>query len=101
MSRVYKVQGSAVCEVCGNAGWQCFEVQIGRERHIFDCFECALDVLTPQCAHCETPFVGQGVHVGSTTYCSHDCANASRIEQYDARSNRCEIIVLQDSSALN
>ena len=83
MSRVYKVQGSAVCEVCGNTGCQCFEVQIGGERHIFDSFECALDVLTPQCTHCGTPFVGQGVHVDDAVYCSYECANAALPESFD------------------
>lgn len=100
MSRVYKVQGSAVCEVCGNTGCQCFEVQIGGERHIFDRFECALDVLTPQCAHCGTPFVGQGVRLGNTTYCNYDCADAARAEGYEVHLNLYKKIIFQDSLAL-
>ena len=100
MSRVYKVQGSAVCEACGNTGCQCFEVQIGGEMHIFDSFECALDVLTPQCAHCGTPFVGQGVRAGNTVYCSHECVNAARIESCDIHLHLYKKIVFQDSPAL-
>lgn len=95
MSRVYKVQGSAVCEVCGNMGCQCFEVQIGGERHIFDSFECALDVLTPQCTHCGTPFVGEGVSFAEMLYCSHECANASSIQRYEISSEFREQISLR------
>lgn len=102
MSRVYKVQGSAVCEVCGNTGCQCFEVQIGGEVHIFDRFECALDVLTPQCAHCGTPFVGQGVRVGNTVYCTSECVHAAHAERREIQVNLNELYVnsiFQDSPA--
>ena len=104
MSRVYKVQGNAVCEVCGNTGCQCFEVQIGGERHIFDSFECALDVLTPQCTHCGTPFVGQGVRVENTVYCSSDCVNAAHADRYGIRVDLNELYensIFRDSPALN
>ena len=98
MSRVYKVQGNAVCEVCGNMGCQCFEVQIGAERHVFDSFECALDVLTPQCERCRTPFVGQGVRAGGMIYCSHECVNAARVEGCDLFINIYEKADLQEVS---
>ncbi len=98
MSKVYKVQGSAVCEVCGNVGCDCFEVQVGGEKHIFDSFECALDVLTPQCAHCGTPFVGQGVHFGDTLYCSHECANASILQKYELQRFPYEQLIFQDAT---
>ena len=100
MSRVYQVQGSAICEVCGNTGCQCFEVQIGGERHIFDSFECALNVLTPQCTYCGTPFVGEGVRVGNTVYCSYDCGRAARAESCDIRLHLYKKIIFQDSPAL-
>ncbi len=85
MSRVNKVQGNASCEVCGNAEGQCFEVRLGGERHIFDSFECAMDALTPRCAHCQSAFVGHGVQFGNRIYCSNQCANDDGVREYEAR----------------
>jgi len=85
MSRVNKVQGNASCEVCGKNQGQCFEVRLGGERHIFDSFECAMDALTPRCAHCGCAFVGHGVQFGNTIYCSHQCANDNSVREYEAR----------------
>lgn len=86
MSRVKKVLGSASCEVCGNNRGQCFEIRLGGESHIFDSFECAMDALTPKCAYCGSTFVGHGVQLGGTIYCSHQCANDSSVGEYKAHS---------------
>ncbi|MGI0024504.1 MAG: hypothetical protein ACREA4_05085, partial [Nitrososphaera sp.] len=40
------------CEVCGNTYDKSFEVRMGGETHVFDCFECAIHALAPTCAHC-------------------------------------------------
>ena len=85
MSRVHEVQGNATCEVCGNSRDQCFEVLLGGESHIFDSFECAMDALTPKCAYCGCTFVGHGVHLGNTVYCSYHCANDHSIHEYETR----------------
>ena len=41
----------AQCEVCGNNYYLSFEVVTAGNRHVFDCFECAIHKLAPVCAH--------------------------------------------------
>jgi hypothetical protein len=38
------------CEVCGNEYDKAFEVGIQGRSHTFDCFECAIQALSPVCA---------------------------------------------------
>lgn len=98
MSRVYKVHGDAVCEMCGNSGCQCFEVQVGGERHVFDSFECALDALSPVCAYCGSPFVGQGVLYGGLRYCSNNCVSDLSLRKYGLQRLLGEQLHLQDAT---
>lgn len=64
-----------VCEVCGNTYDAAFLVRLddGRE-HIFDSFECAIELLAPRCASCGCRVIGHGVQHEDTIYCSAHCA---------------------------
>jgi hypothetical protein len=42
----------ATCQTCGNDYDKAFELTMNGKRHTFDCFECAIQALAPQCAHC-------------------------------------------------
>ncbi len=67
----------ATCEVCGNDYDKSFEVSHGGSRHVFDCFECAIQALAPPCAHCGVHIVGHGVEAHGVYYCGASCARAT------------------------
>ncbi len=51
----------AQCEVCGNDYYLAFEVVTAGNRHVFDCFECAIHKLAPVCDHCGCKIIGHGI----------------------------------------
>ena len=63
-----------VCEVCGNAYDKAFEVFAAGQRHVFDCFECAIHRMAPRCDRCTVPVIGHGTEVDGRIYCSAHCA---------------------------
>jgi hypothetical protein len=67
----------ARCEVCGNDYDKAFQVSLGGETHVFDCFECAIHALAPLCAHCECRIIGHGMEADGKFYCCAHCANHS------------------------
>lgn len=64
----------AVCEVCGNNYDKAFQVTLGGSRHVFDCFECAIQELAPRCSHCGCPVIGHGMETEGRTFCCRHCA---------------------------
>jgi hypothetical protein len=69
------------CECCGNAYDKCFDVTMNGETHSFDCFECAVQVLAPLCAHCNCRILGHGIEAeGGVFYCCAHCARSSGVE---------------------
>ena len=48
------------CEVCGNDYDKAFEINIGGATHVFDSFECAIDMLAPRCENCGCRIIGHG-----------------------------------------
>jgi hypothetical protein len=44
---------------------------------VYDSFECAIQGLAPQCAHCGCRMIGHGVEVDSVLFCCANCANAA------------------------
>jgi hypothetical protein len=67
----------ARCETCGNDYDKSFEIAMGGETHVFDCFECAIHMLAPACSHCGCQIIGHGVEAGGTYYCCAHCATVS------------------------
>ena len=70
-------QSKTTCEVCGNDYAKAFEVVMGGESHVFDCFECAIQRLAPSCEDCGCRIIGHGIESGERTYCCAHCASHS------------------------
>jgi hypothetical protein len=70
---------SGKCEVCGNHYHRTFEVLIGGTRHVFDCFECAIERLAPRCAHCGCRVIGHGVEPNGVIYCCDHCSRTTSV----------------------
>lgn len=68
----------AICETCGNDYERPFEVTLAGERHVFDCFECAIHMLAPACEHCGCRVIGHGVQSNGTIFCCSHCAKAAK-----------------------
>ncbi len=67
----------ARCESCGNDYDLSFEVIAAGEHHVFDSFECAINVLAPVCDHCGVKIVGHGIQGDGTFYCCANCARTA------------------------
>ncbi len=70
----------AICEVCGNDYDKSMEIVRGDERHVFDSFECAINALAPQCAHCGCKIIGHGIESEGSFYCCAHCAHAAGVQ---------------------
>ena len=64
------------CEVCGNDYENPFEVKFSNDNksHWFDCFECTVHRLAPNCNECGVRILGHGVQVGNHFFCGAHCA---------------------------
>ena len=67
------------CEVCGNNYYLAFEVITAGERHVFDCFECAIHKLAPICAHCGCKVIGHGIEADRNFFCCAHCAESAGV----------------------
>ena len=65
------------CEVCGNDYAKAFLVVMEDVTHVFDSFECAIQMLAPTCDDCGTRIIGHGIESGEMTYCCAHCASRS------------------------
>ncbi len=73
------------CENCGNDYDKAFEIKMGGQAHIFDSFECAINVLAPHCTHCETRIIGHGVEASGKMYCCAHCAEHDGVDELKDR----------------
>ncbi len=62
------------CENCGNLYDKPLKIMRDEEAHYFDSFECAINVMAPQCTHCDTRIIGHGVEESGKIYCCANCA---------------------------
>ncbi len=62
------------CENCGNIYSKLFSITMNGQTYKFDCFECAIHRLAPNCYHCGTRIIGHGVAAAETIFCSAHCA---------------------------
>lgn len=65
-----------VCDVCGNSYDKPLDVTYRGRSYTFDCLECAVHQLAPQCANCHCRVIGHGVEVNGAFYCCAHCARA-------------------------
>jgi hypothetical protein len=75
----------ARCEQCGNDYDKSFDVVMNGESHTFDSFECAMQVLAPNCATCGVRIVGHGLEDDGTFYCCDHCAEKAGVEGLNDR----------------
>lgn len=76
----------ATCDRCGNDYDRSFIVMSSNgDRHVFDCFECAIGTLAPRCERCSVVVIGHGVQAYGAIYC---CAHCARGEGVDRVSDR-------------
>ena len=85
MGKAKPGRGTMSCEVCGNDQGQCFEVLLGGEKHVFDCFECAMRAFAQYCDACGNQIVGHGIMIGNSIYCSSQCAHDAMGRDYERR----------------
>ena len=62
------------CEMCGNEYDKPIEITTAGEHHVFDCFECAIHMLAPECDHCGCRIIGHGIEADGSMYCCAHCA---------------------------
>lgn len=62
------------CENCGNMYDKPLKIMTDEETRYFDSFECAINIMAPRCAHCETRIIGHGVEESGKIYCCAHCA---------------------------
>ena len=65
------------CATCGNNYDKSFEVVMAGKTYTFDSFECAIQLLAPDCAHCRCKIIGHGVEENGVAYCCAHCAKES------------------------
>ena len=63
------------CERCGNEYKNPIYVKQGGVDHVFDCFECAIEVVAPRCVACGIHIIGHGVEEAGLIFC---CASYQR-----------------------
>ncbi len=76
----------AICEFCGNDYDKAFEVRIAGESHTFDSFECAIQVLAPQCESCGVRIIGHGLESDGMFFCCDHCAHKAGVTELRDRS---------------
>ena len=64
----------ATCDTCGNAYDKTFTVQREGRVGTFDSFECAVQFMAPECAHCGCRILGHGVGSEQGIFCCAHCA---------------------------
>lgn len=62
------------CQVCGNDYDKPLIIEYEGDEYVFDCFECAVDELAPDCGTCGVRIIGHGNEVDGEMYCCASCA---------------------------
>lgn len=76
------------CDTCGNHYDKAFDVILGGTKHTFDCFECAINYLAPECAQCSCKVIGHGVEVNDVVFCCKHCAERVGVTDLRDRSHQ-------------
>ena len=79
--------GTHSCECCGNEYDKPIEIVRNGISHYFDCFECAIHVLAPKCAHCGCRIIGHGHEASGEMYCCAHCATHEGVTTLKDRAN--------------
>lgn len=71
----------AICEVCGNDYDKAFKLIQNGKEHVFDCFECAIQAVAPECAQCGCRIIGHGAETEAALYCGAHCAQEAGVSE--------------------
>ena len=72
----------ATCDTCGNEFDEMLHIEHNGESYQFDCFECAIAEMAPQCASCGTAVIGHGLGTGSQVFCCAHCAREAGVDGF-------------------
>lgn len=75
----------ARCESCGNNYDKSFTVTLAGETHTYDCFECAIHQLAPECDHCGCKIIGHGMEQDGIFFCCAHCAEQEGVTGLEDR----------------
>ncbi len=75
----------ATCDFCGNDYDKTFDVTRGSEKKTFDSFECAIQVMAPECEQCGVRIIGHGLESNGSFYCCDHCARKAGVEGLNDR----------------
>ena len=75
----------AKCELCGNDYDKAFTIIQSGKNHIFDSFECAIQVPAPTCAHCRCGIIGHGLEDNGVFYCCAHCTKSAGVASFRDR----------------
>jgi hypothetical protein len=67
------------CERCGNEYDKAFDITVDGDTHTFDCFECAIAVLAPECEKCGVKIIGHGLEADERFFCCRNCAERAGV----------------------
>ncbi len=67
------------CDTCGNEYDKSFDIRMSGETYTFDSFECAIQLLAPECRHCACKIIGHGIEADGIFYCCAHCAKESGV----------------------
>ena len=73
------------CDACGNKYEAMLEVKRDGKTYHFDCFECAIHALAPECPTCGVKVIGHGVEAEGRVYCGANCAHRAGVEGINVR----------------
>ena len=68
------MSSSVRCEMWGNDYDKVCQITAAGQSHLFDSFECAIQIVAPSCVHCGCRIIGHDVEVDGAMFC---CAHLS------------------------
>lgn len=75
-----------VCDCCGNKYDHPIHITQDQQSFVFDCFECAIQMMAPHCAHCDTRIIGHGIENEDAIFCCHHCEKMAHQEKVNSSS---------------
>jgi hypothetical protein len=67
------------CDHCGNEYDKSLDITWEGTTHTFDCFECAIAEIAPECAECGVKIIGHGLEANGQFFCCRNCAETAGV----------------------
>jgi hypothetical protein len=78
----------ALCDTFGNEYDKALEITSDGQTHVFDNFECAIQLLAPECSHCGCKIIGHGIEAQGVFYCCASCAGRPGVQKVADRNDQ-------------